>query len=62
MVKVMAHDHTVAPATADEYERALTAAEVNPGGMTSRQKDLVGKLTSETGPRGNRARAVLGQS
>lgn len=57
----MAHDHTVAPATAQEYNTALLAAETNPDGMTQRQKNLLSVMAKEVGARGNRARAALGQ-
>jgi hypothetical protein len=48
-------------ANADEYERAITAAEINPGGLTARQKELLRKLLKEHGERGNRARAVFSE-
>ena len=48
-------------ANADEYERAIAAAEANPSGLTARQRELLGKLSREAGARGNRARAALGQ-
>lgn len=46
----------------EAYDRTLLAAEVNPRGLSSTQKEQLKKLANEPGERGNRARKALGQS
>lgn len=49
-------------ATADEYEKVLTKAEMRGvGSLNSMEKDMLKRLLNESGPRGNRARRVLDQ-
>lgn len=50
---------TLASGNAEDYERAIVQAEVDPGGLSSYQKDLLRNLQGESGSRGNRARAAL---
>lgn len=45
----------------DDYEKALLAAEVNPKGLTTDQKNMLKTLCKEPGQRGNRARKAVGE-
>lgn len=46
-------------ATAEEYEKVLGKAEMGGGSLTSTEKDMLKRLLSESGARGNRARKIL---
>lgn len=49
------------PVTVDERDRAIAAAETNPSGLTSRQKEILAQAARQAGSVGNRARRALGQ-
>jgi hypothetical protein len=50
--------HTMA--TAEEYEKVLGKAEMRGvGSLSSVEKDMLKRLLSESGARGNRARKIL---
>lgn len=48
------------PASAEEIQRAITAAETNPKNLTPRQKDILASVSAhESGSRGNKVRSLF---
>jgi len=47
-------------ANADDYERAIRAAETDPKNINSTNRELLDKIKNESSERGRRARRALG--